>query len=91
MQSSSDIKRYFLSLEILSITDIKNQPSLVLLNTRGGHDGALFYLILKSGKIQVGRLSDQTIYNVFKKRQAEAGISEISPHDFRKAFISTIL
>ncbi|HFD32796.1 MAG TPA: hypothetical protein ENJ28_08850 [Gammaproteobacteria bacterium] len=35
--------------------------------------------------------SDQAIYNVVKKRQSEAGISEISPHDFRKTFIATIL
>lgn len=61
------------------------------LDLRGDHDGALFYRVLKSGKIQAGRLSDQAIYNVVKKRQAEAGISEISPHDFRKTFISTIL
>jgi site-specific recombinase XerD len=58
---------------------------------RGDHEGALFYRVLKSGKIQAGRLSDQAIYNVVKKRQSEAGISEISPHDFRKTFISTIL
>jgi len=58
---------------------------------RGDHDGALFYRVLKSGKIQAGRLSDQAIYNVVKKRQKEAGITEISPHDFRKTFISTIL
>lgn len=58
---------------------------------RGNHDGALFYRVLKSGKIQAGRLSDQTIYNVVKKRQAEASITEIPPHDFRKTFISTIL
>jgi len=58
---------------------------------RGDYDGALFYRVLKNGKIQAGRLSAQTIYNVVKKRQKEAGISEISPHDFRKTFISTIL
>ena len=58
---------------------------------RGGHDGALFYRVLKNGKIQAGRLSDQTIYNVVKKRQKEADITDISPHDFRKTFISTIL
>jgi len=61
------------------------------LDLRGDHDGSLFYRVLKNGKIQTGRLSDQAIYNVVKKRQAEAGISEISPHDFRKTFISTIL
>ena len=61
------------------------------LELRGDLDGALFYRVLKNGKIQAGRLSDQAIYNVVKKRQKEAGITEISPHDFRKTFISTIL
>ena len=61
------------------------------LDFRGDHEGALFYRVLKNGKIQAGRLSDQAIYNVVKKRQKEAGITEISPHDFRKTFISTIL
>ncbi|MGB5397262.1 MAG: tyrosine-type recombinase/integrase [Gammaproteobacteria bacterium] len=61
------------------------------LSIRGDFDGALFYRVLKNGKIQAGRLSDQAIYNIVKKRQAEAGIAEISPHDFRKTFISTIL
>lgn len=61
------------------------------LELRGDFDGALFYRVLKNGKIQAGRLSDQAIYNVVKKRQKEAGISEISPYDFRKTFISTIL
>ena len=61
------------------------------LELRGDFDGALFYRVLKNGKIQAGRLSDQAIYNVVKKRQKEAGITEISPHDFRKTFISTIL
>jgi site-specific recombinase XerD len=61
------------------------------LELRGDFEGALFYRVLKNGKIQAGRLSDQAIYNVVKKRQKEAGITEISPHDFRKTFISTIL
>jgi site-specific recombinase XerD len=61
------------------------------LELRGDFEGALFYRVLKNGRIQAGRLSDQAIYNVVKKRQKEAGTTEISPHDFRKTFISTIL
>jgi len=79
-------KERMLFLDDGTITAIKHWFAL-----RGDHDGALFYRVLKNGKIQAGRLSDQTIYNVVKKRQKEAGISKISPHDFRKTFISTIL
>ena len=61
------------------------------LSLRGSHEGSLFYRVLKNGKLIAGRLSDQAIYNIVKKRQNEAGIAEISPHDFRKTFISTIL
>ena len=43
------------------------------LELRGDLDGALFYRVLKNGKTQAGRLSDQAIYNVVKKRQKEAG------------------
>lgn len=58
---------------------------------RGDFDGPLFFRIYKNGKIAPGRLSDQAIYNIVKKRQSAAGIDDISPHDFRKTFISTIL
>lgn len=61
------------------------------LKLRGKHDGALFYRILKGGHIKPTRLSDQAVYNIVIKRQKEAGIDKISPHDFRKTFISTIL
>jgi site-specific recombinase XerD len=79
-------KERMLFLDDGTITAIEQWLAL-----RGNHEGALFYRVLKNGKIQVGRLSDQAIYNIVKKRQVEAGISEISPHDFRKTFISTIL
>jgi site-specific recombinase XerD len=79
-------KERMLFLDDGTITAIKQWLAL-----RGDYDGALFYRVLKGGKIQAGRLSDQAIYNIVKKRQIEAGISEISPHDFRKTFISTIL
>ena len=61
------------------------------LEIRGDYVGALLYRVLKNGKLVAGRLSDQAIYNIVKKRQTEAGISDITPHDFRKTFISTIL
>lgn len=79
-------KERMLFLDGGTVTAVKQWLAL-----RGKHDGALFYRVLKNGKIQAGRLSDQAIYNVVKKRQIEAGIAKISPHDFRKTFISTIL
>ena len=79
-------KERMLFLDDGTVTAVKQWLAI-----RGNHEGALFYRVLKNGKLQAGRLSAQAIYNVVKKRQKEAGISEISPHDFRKTFISTIL
>lgn len=79
-------KERLLFLDDATVTVLKRWLSI-----RGHHEGALFYRVLKNGKIRAGRLSDQAIYNVVKKRQKQAGITAISPHDFRKTFISTIL
>ncbi len=40
----------------------------------------------------VARLSDQTIYHIFDKRAAEAGlIKKTTPHDMRRTFVSDLL
>jgi site-specific recombinase XerD len=51
----------------------------------------LFSPILKNGRIQTRRMTDQAIYLVLQKRALEAGIVRCSPHDLRRSFISDLL
>ena len=36
-------------------------------------------------------LSDQSVYNLVKRRHREAGIKEVSPHDLRRTFVGDLL
>ena len=61
------------------------------LTVRGSLDGPLFLRILKNGKLVHTGLTDQAIYDVVRRRWKQAGIPPVSPHDFRRTFISTLL
>ena len=64
----------------------------VWLIERGMNPGKLFTPILKSGQVQPEKpMSAQAIYNMLVKRGKEAELSDFSPHDFRRTFISTLL
>ncbi len=58
---------------------------------RGDFDGTLFTRVLKSGALRFTRLSEQAIYEIVRKRWRQANIPPVSPHDFRRTFISTLL
>lgn len=60
------------------------------LEIRGNDPGGLFLPIKKSGVIGSGRITAQAVYNVIAKRAAQAGISHITPHDFRRTLISNL-
>jgi len=36
-------------------------------------------------------MSDQAIYDVVRRRQKEAEVKKLSPHDFRKTFVGDLL
>ena len=36
-------------------------------------------------------MSDQAVYDVVRRRQKEAGVKKLSPHDFRKTFVGDLL
>lgn len=69
---------------------------------RGDMEGALLLPVNKGGRIVyeredadgvkvAARMSDQAIYDVVRRRQREAGVKKLSPHDFRKTFIGDLL
>ena len=59
------------------------------LMVRGEETGPLFVGV---GNRNNGRiLTTQAIYNMLRRRAAEAGVSKLSPHDFRRTFVSDLL
>jgi integrase/recombinase XerD len=58
---------------------------------RGESPGALFHPINKGGRIIHKSMTSQAVYNMLKKRAAEAGVSDFSPHDFRRTFVGDML
>lgn len=56
----------------------------------------LFLPVLKGkdalgGRIVLRRLTDQSVMDILLRRAAQAGIKKVSPHDFRRTFISDLL
>lgn len=56
---------------------------------RGQEDGPLFWGL--GNRNRGGRLTDQAIYNMLRKRAKQAGVAHMSPHDLRRTFISDLL
>jgi integrase/recombinase XerD len=61
------------------------------LSIRRDKAGALFNPILKGGKVQDRKMTDQAIYNLLLNHAKQAGIARFSPHDLRRSFISELL
>lgn len=67
------------------------------LRYRGEEPGALFLPVNRGGNIvveqagQPARLTSQAIYNMLRKRAAQAGVSEFSPHDLRRTTAGDLL
>jgi site-specific recombinase XerD len=61
------------------------------LEYRGDAPGPLFGRVLKSGRIVLERMTGQAVLFMLAKRAKEAGIKDVSPHDFRRTFISDLL
>ncbi len=61
------------------------------LTVRGDGAGALFCPIRKDGTIIIRRMYAEAIFNMLRKRAEESGIKNLSPHDFRRTFVSELL
>jgi site-specific recombinase XerD len=62
------------------------------IDVRGPAAGAIFCPVNKSGNVTIkARLSPQSIYDAVIKRAAEAGVKQLSTHDFRRTFIGDLL
>ena len=58
---------------------------------RGGESGALFCPVSKGGTISIRRMYPEAVFNMLTKRAAQAGVKDLSPHDFRRTFVSDLL
>lgn len=58
---------------------------------RGDKPGPLICPVSKSGKIEIRRLTGDTVYRVALKRGKEAGIKPFGPHDLRRTCLSDML
>jgi integrase len=58
---------------------------------RTDETGPLFVRVRKGGQLVFTKLTEQAIYEIVRKRWKQAGIPPVSPHDFRKTFISSLL
>ena len=66
--------------------DIRNESDSSALE-----DAPLFCPINRGGNLQYRPMTSQAIYNLLRKRAAEAGVKEFSPHDFRRTFAGDML
>jgi len=59
---------------------------------RGDAPGALFWAIRRGGHVQHGQgMTTQAIWKMIRKRADQAGVKELSPHDFRRTFVGDLL
>jgi integrase len=58
---------------------------------RGDGPGPLLCPVAKNGRIEIRRLTGDTVYRVAQKRGEEAGIKPFGPHDLRRTCLSEML
>jgi site-specific recombinase XerD len=61
------------------------------LTIRGPEAGPLFVPIDKGGSIHRRRMTGQAVMVIVSKRARQAGVAHLSPHDFRRSFVSDLL
>lgn len=61
------------------------------LDARGDVPGPLLLPVGKGGRLRHQRLSGQAVLHIVVHRAAQAGIPRVSPHDFRRSFVTHLL
>jgi site-specific recombinase XerD len=63
------------------------------LTIRSDGAGPLFLPIRKGGHVkhEQGRLTTQAVYHILQARAEQAGVTDLSPHDFRRTFVGDLL
>lgn len=58
---------------------------------RGSEPGALLCPVRRGGHTVIRRMTDQAVMLIIQKRAAIASVAPLSPHDFRRTFITDLL
>ena len=61
------------------------------LRARGTAPGPLFVALRKSGEMIFRHLSGQAVYDILQRRRRQAGLDPMTPHDFRRTYITVLL
>jgi integrase len=58
---------------------------------RGPAPGPLFCPVNRGGRVVVRRMHPEAVFAALRKRAGQAGVRGVSPHDFRRTFVSDLL
>ena len=58
---------------------------------REGEPGPLFNPVGSTGEVPITRLRGETVWYILKRRMTQAGLEGISPHAFRRQYVSSLL
>jgi len=61
------------------------------IEVRGDEAGPLLCPVSAAGEVRTIRLRGESVHYILKKRQREAGLDGITPHDFRRGYVSGLL
>ena len=61
------------------------------LEVRGTEPGGLFWQARKGGRLVHHVMTDDAVWRLIEKRAKIAGVTDVSPHDLRRSFVSDLL
>jgi len=70
---------------------LKDLPEKERKEKKEKNAAALFFQVLKNGRVVEKRIVPQTIFDLLTRRAKQAGVKDISPHDFRRTFVGDLL